>query len=363
MAASRFHDGQRGATHFVRPFVFGRELRIIGPDDATLAVWKLDQIDVAPEVDPDGAIAFTARDSPGVLLVEERAELEMLRGAGLKLPGQRTWTRGHFVAMSAGLIGVLAAGVLALNTLPHWIADIIPISWEQKLGAPAETLMTASTARCKGEEGQAALEALVARLRRAGSIRMPVTITVLDDRLVNAFTLPGGHVLLMRGLIADARDGPMLAGVIAHELGHVTHRDSTTLMLRAMGFSVLLHLLGLGDTGGTAAAGASNLMSLAYSRAAEAAADETAISLLTTSGLRADGLSRFFAGLEHAGGGHAGPAEADKSARGKAGSTFGWFATHPPSAERRERTARAETGEMPFTDAEWQAIKGMCARK
>src|SRR4051812_25776817 len=114
MAASRFHDGRRGATHIVRSFVFGRELRITGPDDTTLAVWKLDQIVVAPEIDPDGVITFTTRDSPGVLLVDDGAELEMVRAAGLKLPGHKAWTRGHLVAMSAGLIGILVVGGLAL---------------------------------------------------------------------------------------------------------------------------------------------------------------------------------------------------------------------------------------------------------
>jgi len=152
----------------------------------------------------------------------------------------------------------------------------------------------------------------------------------------------------MRGLIATVTDGPMLAGVIAHELGHVTHRDSTTLLLRSVGLSILLNMVGFGDGGGSAAGGAANLMSLAYSRAAEAAADDTAIDLLTKAGLRADGLSRFFALMEEK--------------HGADGDTMSWLATHPPSETRRERTARAESGALPFTDAEWEAIRTMCAK-
>jgi hypothetical protein len=44
-----------------------------------------------------------------------------------------------------------------------------------------------------------------------------------------------------------------------------------------------------------------------------------------------------------------------------AGVAPNWFATHPSSASRRERTARPETGEMPFTEDEWRAIRTMCA--
>jgi Zn-dependent protease with chaperone function len=280
----------------------------------------------------------------------------------VRLPGDKGWTRRRWVGVSVGLAATLGLAVLALNGLPRWVADAIPVSWEQRLGEPTEALVTASKARCTGEAGQAALERLVGRLRAAGPIAMPVTISVFEDRMINAFTLPGGHVLVMRGLIAEAADGPMLAGVIAHELGHVAHRDPTTLMLRGLGLSLLLHMMGLGDTGGTAAAGASNLMNLAYTRAAEAAADATAIDLLTKAGLRADGLSRFFALMEKregAAGGDAGKG-AGHASEEAVGTTPDWFATHPPSELRRERTARPEVGEMPFTEAEWQAIRTMC---
>ncbi len=348
MPASRFHDGQHGATYLVRALVFGRELRIVGEDDATIAVWKLAEIKAAPDVDPDGAVILTERQSPGVLLIDDAAELDMLRRVGIRLPGQRVWTRGLWVAVVGGFIAVTGLGILVLNALPRWVAAAIPVAWEQRLGAPSEALLTASKTRCTGREGQKALDRLVARLRDAGGIEMPVTISVFDDPMVNAFTLPGGHVLVMHGLIAGASDGPMLAGVIAHELGHVTHRDSTTMLLRSLGFSMLLHMAGFGETGGTAAMTASSLMNLAYTRSAEAAADATAIDLLTKAGLHADGLSRFFALTEQR--------------AASSGAATDWFDTHPSSASRRERTARPETGELPFTDTEWRAVRAMCAR-
>lgn len=369
---ARFHDGRTGTTHLVSPFVFGRELRIVGGHDTTLAVWNLDRIAAAPEIDPDGMVTLTARDQPGVLLIGDTAVLETLRRAGLKLPAHRPWRRGHWIAVSAGLSASLIAGVLALIMLPGWLASTIPASWERRLGDPVEALMVASTTRCTGAEGQAALNRLADRLRTAGRIEMPVQLTVLDDRMVNAFTLPGGRVLVMRGLIAEVDDGAVLAGVIAHELGHVAHRDSTTLLLREMGLSLLLSSIGLGDAGGAAMAGASHLTALAYGRAAEAAADDTAIELLTAAGLRADGLSRFFAHLETSrgrsgSGGKDGleknPPDATAPPESRPNAALSWLSTHPPTDERRTKTARPETGEMPFTEAEWQAVRTMCGRK
>jgi len=360
VSLSRFHDGRSGATHFVRVFSFGRELRIAGDDGATIAVWKLERLEAAPELDPDGVLTLTARGEPGVLLIDDGAELELLRRAGVKMPGHKAWRQRHWISVCAGLAATIIAGVLLVNALPRWLTPLIPLSWEQRLGAPTEALITGSKKRCVNAAGQAALDRLVARLRAAGHIEMPVTISVLDDRLINAFTLPGGHVLLMHGLIDNATDGAMLAGVIAHELGHVMHRDSTTLLLRGMGFSILMYMIGIGEFGGSAASAAANLMSLAYSRAAEVAADDAAIELLTKAGLRADGLSRFFARMEQR------EAAADKEDGGpsgaRSGSSLDWLSNHPPSEARRERTVRPETGETPFTDAEWQAIRAMCAR-
>jgi Zn-dependent protease with chaperone function len=337
--ASRFHDGQHSATHIVHAFVSGRELRIVGEGNVTLAAWRLDRVEAAPEIDPDGVVILTAPGQPGVLLIDDSAELATLRRAGVRLPGHRNWTRRHWFAVCAGLAATLGLGILALNGLPRLLAAAVPITWEQRLGEPAEATMTASKIRCTGTEGQAALDRLVARLRVAGRIEMPVTIAVLDDRTANAFTLPGGHVLVMRGLIDEATDGPMLAGVIAHELGHVAHRDSLTLLLRGVGLSILLHMIGFGDAGDTAAAGASNLMNLAYTRTAEAAADDTAIDLLTKADLRADGLSRFFARMEQREGmPDSGPGkQAEHKPEDRIGTTLNWFATHPSSG-RHART-------------------------
>ena len=361
MPPPRFHDGQHGATHDVRIFAYGRELRIVGENDATLAVWKLDQIQAAPEVDPDGVITLTARGQRGILSIDDASELEMLHRVGVRLPGHKAWTRGHWIAVCAGLVATIGLGVLAVTALPRIVAAAIPVAWERRLGEPAESLMSGSRPLCTSQPGQAALDSLVARLRAAGPIAIPVTLSVIDDPVINAFTLPGGHVLVMRGLIDATDDGPMLAGVIAHELGHVAHRDPTTLMLRGMGLSVLLHMSGFGDAGGMAAASVADLMKLAYTRSAEAAADETAIDLLTKAGLRADGLSRFFALSER----RAGNVESDTGpAPGhRHGTSMTWFETHPPSEARRERTARPDIGEMPFTEAEWQAIKAMCGAK
>ena len=96
-----------------------------------------------------------------------------------------------------------------------------PVAWEKRFGETAYALIASGKGHRGGAAGQAAPGRLVARPRAAGGIAMPVTVAVLDSPTINALTLPGGHVLIMRDLIGEATDRPMLAGVTALELGHV----------------------------------------------------------------------------------------------------------------------------------------------
>ena len=114
---------------------------------------------------------------------------------------------------------------------------------------------------------------------------------VLKDRSVNAFAAPGGHVVVLSGLIDEAKSGDEVAGVLAHEIAHVIHRHPMESLVRAMGLAVLAEALSGDGLGGTAAM---LLAVTAYSREAEAEADATAVALLEGSrGLRSVGLDRF----------------------------------------------------------------------
>lgn len=71
--------------------------------------------------------------------------------------------------------------------------------------------------------------------------QLPWTFTVVDDPQVNAFALPGGFIFITRGILTHMGSEAELAGVLGHEIGHVTARHSATQMSRAQ-----LAQLGLG---------------------------------------------------------------------------------------------------------------------
>ena len=108
----------------------------------------------------------------------------------------------------------------------------------------------------------------------------------------NALALPGGQVYVFRGLIAKADNVDEVAGVIAHEIGHVAHRDGTRAVLEGGGLSFLFGML-LGDFvgGGAVVFAAKTVLQSSYSREAEAAADAYGADLMNKAGGDAHALA------------------------------------------------------------------------
>ena len=67
---------------------------------------------------------------------------------------------------------------------------------------------------------------------------LPWSFTFLNTDVINAFALPGGQVFITRGLVERMEDEAQLAGVLGHEIGHVTARHANSRLARQMGLSI-----------------------------------------------------------------------------------------------------------------------------
>ena len=181
--------------------------------------------------------------------------------------------------------------------------------------------------------------------------QLDFTFTVLNSEAINAFALPGGYVYVTRGLLALADNEAELAGVMAHEIGHVTARHAAQRHSRgvlaqggvAIG-SVLAGVLGgaaaadLVQQAGGAGAGA---YLAGYSRDQEFQADELGVRYLARAGYAPSAMSGLLAKLERN----------DQLMRRLAGQdgadpASSWFATHPRTPERVLRAAEQASGAM-----------------
>ena len=174
------------------------------------------------------------------------------------------------------------------------------------------------------------------KVARHSDLQVPLRITVLNSKEINAFALPGGYLFIERGLLDAADDEAELAGVIGHEIAHVTARHSHKLMMKATIASIFYQaaqIAAIVFTGGVAGIGTYyalqygfyglgmvlNLKLLGVSREYELQADQLGIQYAWNAGYDPTGFIRFF----------------DKMAT-KEGyvNGIGWFYDHPPFYQR-----------------------------
>lgn len=171
---------------------------------------------------------------------------------------------------------------------------------------------------------------------------LPWTFRVLDDDVVNAFALPGGFVYVTRGILAHLDSEAELAGVLGHEIGHVTARHGVERLSKAqltqlgLGLGVALEPE-LGRYSDLAEIGLGALF-LKFSRDDERQADDLGLRYVRREGYAAREMIEVFEVLERV-----------SRARGPEGRIPGWLSTHPTPANRIERLS-GQVGEEADAD-------------
>jgi predicted Zn-dependent protease len=210
---------------------------------------------------------------------------------------------------------------------------------------------------CVAEPGRKALARLSRPLLDAAQAegvlsRLPRSL-VVDVAAVNGMALPGGRVLLTRGLIEQARSPDEVAGVLAHELGHVIEAHPEQGMVRALGVSGLARLAALGgpDLSTAALDTGAGLTTLASTRVMERQADGWALRLMQRARVSPAGLAGLLRRLAN---------------ESHGGSGFALLANHPAPEERLARLAAAPVPEAPLQlldTREWQELRAICSRR
>jgi hypothetical protein len=137
---------------------------------------------------------------------------------------------GRIVAWSlAAIVSIFVVVVYGMPLVADRLTPLIPLSFDRHLGAMADNQVRAMFGglTCTNAQGHAAFSKLVETVRQASHLDVPLQTEVLTSPVPNAFALPGGKIYLLNGLLQKAQSVDELAGVLAHEMGHVSHRDHT----------------------------------------------------------------------------------------------------------------------------------------
>ncbi len=364
--ATIFFDGKSSTRHEVMVALAALALEIRSNGGELLAEWPYR--DIVSLSSPEGLLRVARRGDTGLARLETR-DADLIAALGERAGGidrggaSDRRTRIKVVAWSlAAIVSLVLVGVFGVPAIAHRLTPLVPTRVEQRLGAtidrqirglldPRQRGLPFECGSSAGNRaGQAAFARLIGKLETAAGLRMPLHAVVVRRPEANAMALPGGYVYVFQGLIARAESVDELAGVIAHEMGHVAHRDGTRAVLQAAGLSFLFGML-LGDFGGGGAVvvAVKTVLQSSYSREAEAAADLYGANLVSTIGGNPRSLGTILVRIA-----------------GGPGPTAKILLDHPQAEERAAALAALPRPAAPtalLDGTEWAALKRICAEK
>jgi Zn-dependent protease with chaperone function len=348
---SIFYDGQSNRRHQVQ---LGLTDRLeISENGTTLATWPFKDIRRADGA--TGILRLSCLTAPSLARLEVRDA--MLAAALSSRCSQLSdhAAGGQDVAAIVGwslaaTISIVAVIWFGLPFAADRLAPLVPDTLERRIGNAAERQIGVifGGKTCGNASGRTAFSKLMTAISQAAGIDTPVRADVLDTPVPNAFALPGGKVYLFSGLLAKAENPDEIAGVLAHELGHVSHRDNTRNMIYSGGTSFLIGLL-FGDVTGAGALvfASRSLITASYTREAEQGADDFAIQVMHRLGRPTKAMGDLIFRITGNQGDNA----------------LSILSNHPLTEDRLKHLSdedRPASGPPLLTDQEWTALKALC---
>lgn len=355
-----YFDGQSAAAQEVRLVMDEAAQQLVLRGEVVDVAWRFVDIRLVPDQAGRRGLVLRSISDPAARLLTAHRDIAERFPARHRAMVQTE--RGRILRWAMAAVASVALIVFVLvPTMANQLARFIPPEGEKALGDATLAQIRGALDEtsgiglgiCSSAEGTKAIDTLAARLSADVELPVSLTITVLDHPMINAFALPGGHVVFMRGLLEAAERPEEVAAVFAHEMAHVVSRDPTRHALRSAGSIGVLGLL-FGDFAGGALVLflAERLIEAQYSQGAEAAADVFAYEVLMAADVPPSALGDMF---EHL--------------RKKTGDIEGisaHFLSHP-SLGARIQEARAATPQgfeaRPIlSEAEWTALRGICGK-
>ncbi len=199
-----------------------------------------------------------------------------------------------FVVVIIGAIGLV---VIKSDFIIEKIANLIPRSTEEQMSETLKESALSGKQIINDSFVNAQIALITTQLIKSlNDTSYHFTFTVIEDEEVNAFALPGGPIVINSGLLLKADNAEEVAGVLAHEISHITRRHHIRGLVGNLGVFMVIRGL-VGDLTGISAniinLGAS-LGSLKYSRGYETESDEYGMQLIQNAHINPEGMVSFF---------------------------------------------------------------------
>ena len=363
---AEYLDGTTAAVHSCTVILDerkGEKILNIVVNGEYVARWPVNDVRILPDqADRTSLVLGQKGQLPQRMIVRQPELLRLVKQHCRHLKKRNTARgRGRIFIWAVGAVASVAFIIAILVPLmADQLAEFLPPEGEKALGDATFHQIRAALGGaeleplgvCDNDEGLMALAQMQAVLEQHTNLPYTLTVHVLDHDLINAFALPGGRIVIFRGLI-DAAEGPdEVAAVFAHEIGHVANRDPTRGALRSAGSIGVLGLL-FGDfAGGAAVLFLTNqLIEANYSQQAETDADTFAHKTLGLAGIPPTSLGTMFQRL--------------RDEYGEEKGLVAHFLSHPSLVERIVAANVADNdtfavSEPSLSDTQWEALQIIC---
>lgn len=359
----QYFDGHSPIAHRVTIAITPAGLRIDGtPEQACL--WPFEDIHQTQGQYEGEEIRLERRNDRHDLLVLDDAgfltALHQLAPSEVgHLHNPHTRTRRIGLTVAAGLLAIPLIWFVYTKGVPALagpLTNAIPYSWETHLGEALVEKIAPSEERCSDprllEKTNTLVQALVSTVE---TVPYTFRIAIVDQPILNALALPGGYIIIFRGLLESTETPEEFTGVLAHEIQHILQRHGMRLLVQNMTLGLIIGAL-TGDVSGIMAfvlEGAHVLQSLSYSRFAEEEADRKGMALLLAAGINPDGMISFFEYVK------------EQHGDNNQNPLWRYLSTHPTAGDRvaklREQAQSAiQPGHSLFPLDDWQQITALC---
>lgn len=361
---ARYTDGKTSRVYPVMLDTTRQGLKIISSEThEVLAAWNFGDMHVTQDWQKDsGGIIAHKRLAGAAITCDNQstfiallARLDKKDRATFKVP----LSIPSILLSLAAAVAVVMVGYPLYGKAMDLAALLIPPAAEKKFGDLEVAAFGKEFEACDDKQTTASLEKIINHLVRSSDLKgQHIDVHLYKTEMANAFALPGNNMAVLTGFLKSAASEDEIAGVMAHELGHISHRDALRLTLQSQGYSLMTHLI-TGSSGAYSGIGkfASIAQTLQYTREKEELADAYAANLLPKAGYSKRGLANFLGRML-------------TGAKGKTLQTlednFSFLSTHPATHERLAKlqpSRNATASRNILSPSEFRALKNACHGK
>lgn len=298
-----YYDGKSANRQQVSLAVTPKGLRVVKPNGETV-VWPFESMRQTQGRHEREQLRIEHGTEPAEsVTVLEAGLADTIRAAAPQASQtlrERSSTQRVLTWSFAGIAAFAVIYFWGAPAAADWAAARMPESWETELGRGVGARMTAQSDVCSDAAVTEPLQVVLHRVLAAAqpNQQYDFRLTVLRDTTINAFAAPGGFLAVNQGLLAAAKTPEEFAGVLAHEVAHVTRRHTTRTMLRDIPIRFVISTLSGGSGMESATMLAGSIGMLRYRRDFESDADREGLRLLHAAGIDPSGVVSFMRSLE-----------------------------------------------------------------